>query len=397
MTYNFDIRIDRMNTNSVKYDGAEAKFGKKDIIPLWVADMDFKAAQPVIDALCARVQHGIFGYALRPSSFFEAVRDWQKRRNGWSFDTALASFCQGVVPALAAVISEFTREGDAVLFFTPVYPEFFNATKNCGRIPLTVPLVQKDGGIIDIDFDAFEKALQKKPALFILCHPHNPLGRVWKRAELEKIDELCRRYKVPVISDEIHSDIMLWGNKHIPLASIGHNAALNTITCTSATKTFSLAGLPASTIIFPDKEAKERFDSFWKRAAVGLSNCFSALASETAFREGEEWLEQVLRYIEANMTYVKDYFDTKIPEIKTYIPQSTYLMWLDCRALGMTGDELCDFTVNKAGLGLNDGRDFGAQDGYMRLNTACPRSVLEEALARLEKAVTERRSKKAFK
>ena len=391
MTYNFDIRVDRRNTDSLKYDGAESVFGKKDIIPLWVADMDFPTAQPVIDAICKRAKSGIYGYTLPPSSYFESVRDWQKKRNGWLFDTALASFCPGVVPALAAVISEFSREGQTVLFFTPVYSEFFNATKNCGRLPLTVPLTQRDGGIIDIDFDAFEKALQKKPALFILCHPHNPLGRVWKRSELEKIDELCRRYKVPVVSDEIHSDIMLWGNKHIPFASIGPEAAANTITCTSATKTFNLAGLQACTIIFPDKASKEKFDLFWHRVAIGMPNCFGALATETAFREGEEWLEQLLRYIEGNVRFVKNYLDAKIPEIKTYEPQGTYLMWLDCRALGMKGDELCDFIVNEARLGLNDGRSFGAQDGYLRLNVACTRSILEEALARLEKAVEKKR------
>ncbi|MGP1510527.1 MAG: MalY/PatB family protein [Treponema lecithinolyticum] len=394
MKYNFDIPVDRRNTDSLKYDGAESVFGKKDIIPLWVADMDFPTAQPVIDAMAKRNEHGIFGYTSRPASYFEAVRDWQKKRNGWTFDTALASFCPGVVPALAAVISEFTRKGDAVLFFTPVYPQFFNATKNCDRIPLTVPLMQKEGGSIDIDFDTFEKALQKKPALFILCHPHNPLGRVWKRSELEKIDALCRRYKVPVVSDEIHSDIMLWGNKHIPLASIGREAALNTITCTSATKTFNLAGLQASTIIFPDAASKQKFDTFWQRIDIGLNNCFSVVAVEAAFREGEEWLEQLLHYIEANATFVKNYFDTKIPEIKTYIPQSTYLMWLDCRALGMTADEFCDFMVNEAGLGLSDGRAFGSKDGYMRINVACPRCTLEKALSQLEKAVAKRRNKK---
>ena len=387
MIYDFDAITDRTHSNSVKYDEAEKKFGTKDIIPLWIADMDFPTARPIIDAMAERNKNGIFGYTSRPDSYFESVRDWQAKRNGWTFDTALASFCPGVVPALAAIVDRFSGEGDDILFLTPVYSEFFSVTQNCGRNPLTVPLIQKDGGAVDIDFDAFEKALQKKPALFIFCHPHNPLGRVWKKSELQKIAELCIRYKVPIVSDEIHADLMLWGNKHIPLASISSEIAAHTITCTSATKTFNLAGLQASTIIFPDKAAKEKFDAFWHRIDVHRNNCFSVVAVEAAFRYGEEWLGQVLHYIEANMKYVKEYIDTNIPQIKTYIPESTYLMWLDCRGLGFTGDELAEFMAKKARLGLNDGRAFGAEAGYMRINVACPRSILTKALAQLKDAV----------
>ena len=232
MTYDFDAITDRTRSNSVKYDEAEKKFGTKDLIPLWIADMDFPTARPIIDAMAERNKNGIFGYTSRPDSYFESVRDWQVKRNGWTFDTALASFCPGVVPALSAIIDRFSCEGDTVLFLTPVYSEFFSVTRICGRTPLTVPLLEKAGGAVDIDFDAFEKALQKKPSLFILCHPHNPLGRVWKKSELQKIAELCIRYKVPIISDEIHSDLMLWGNKHIPFASVSPEAASCTITCT---------------------------------------------------------------------------------------------------------------------------------------------------------------------
>ena len=392
MRYNFDVVTDRWNTNAVKYDEAEKKFGRKELIPLWISDMDLPTAQPIIDAMAKRNAQGIFGYTSRPDSYFESVREWQEKRNGWSFDPKLASFCPGVVPALATMVREFTNEGDTILFFTPVYSEFFDITKDWGRIPLTVPLIQEQGEY-GIDFDAFEQALQSGPSLFIFCHPHNPLGRVWTREELEQIGNLCIRYGVPVISDEIHSDLMLWNYKHIPMASVSGDIAANTITCSSATKTFNLAGLQASTIIFPDKARKEIFDKFWHDLDVHRNNCFSVVAVETAFREGEEWLEQVLLYIEGNMRYVKEYLETKIPEIQTYLPDSTYLMWLDCRHLDMTGDELVDFMINEARLGLNDGRSFGAPDGYMRINVACPRCTLTDALARLEQAVEKRRKK----
>ena len=255
---------------------------------------------------------------------------------------------------------------------------------------MTIPILGS-GTECMIDFPAFEKALQSKPALFILCNPHNPLGRVWRKEELEKIGNLCLKYHVPIVSDEIHSDLILWGNKHIPIASISEEIAANTITCTSATKTFNLAGLQASTIIFPDKEKQQKFEGFWRKFDVHRNNCFSVVANEVAFREGEEWLEQVLRYIEGNMEYVKNYLDEKIPEINTYLPESTYLMWLDCRNLNMTGDVLVDFMINEARLGLGDGRGFGAPEGYMRINVACPRAILTEALTQLEKAVSARR------
>lgn len=389
MKYNFDAGVDRRDNNAVKYDEAEQKFGRSDLIPLWIADMDLPTAQPVIDAMAKRNAQGIFGYTSRPESYFESVSEWQQKRNGWVFDPKLASFCPGVVPALAVIVREFTNKGDTVLFFTPVYSEFYDVTKDWGRIPLTVPLVQEQEKY-QIDFNVLEEALKSGPSLFIFCHPHNPLGRVWTREELKQVGNLCIRYGVPVISDEIHSDLMLWNHKHIPMASVSEEIAANTITCTSATKTFNLAGLQASTIIFPDKVKKETFDRFWRGLDVHRNNCFSVVAVETAFREGEEWLEQALHYIEDNMQYVKDYLETKIPQIRTYLPDSTYLMWLDCRNLNMTGDRLADFMINEARLGLNDGRSFGAPDGYMRMNVACPRSTLTEALARLQKAVENR-------
>lgn len=387
MRYNFDEIIDRNNQHAAKYEERGKKFGKKDVIPLWVADMDFRAPQPVIDALEEKARHGIFGYTYRPESYFEAVCDWQYRRNGWRIDSSLMSFCLGVVPALSAIVHEFTSEGDKVLIQTPVYPEFEDSIKAWNRGLLVSPLAES-GGHYSVDFEDFERALKEGPKLFILCNPHNPVGRVWREEELRRMCELCVSYGVTIVSDEIHSDLMLWGNKFIPTMTLSDEIAAATISCTSGTKTFNLAGLQASAIVFPNHEWKSRFDSFWGKFDIHRNNSFSIVAMEAAFRHGDEWLDQLLRYLEGNMLFVRDYCAAKIPRVKPNVPESTYLIWLDCRGLGMDDAALCEFMVQKAGLGLGGGVCFGpGGEGYMRINAACPRSVLEQAMANLEAAV----------
>lgn len=394
LKYQFNAPIDRTHAFSAKYDEAEKKFGRADVLPLWIADMDLPTAQPIHDAITKRNTLGMFGYTSRPASYFEAVRDWQQRHNGWSPEIPLMSHSVGVVPAMCTVVREFSNPGDEILFLTPVYSEFFNVVEDWDRTPLTCPLHEKDG-VWSIDFAAFEAALAKKPAFFILCNPHNPVGRVWTREELSRMDELCRKHGVMVVSDEIHSDLMLWGNRHIPFASLNAECAANTITCISATKTFNLAGLQASITIFPDQQAKQKYAAFWSKLDIHRNNCFSLVAVEAAFREGDEWLEQLLRHLEHNMEYVRDYLAAHIPEITVTLPESTYLLWLDCCGLGLEGDALPDFFANDARLGLNDGRAFGIEGGYMRLNVACPISFLEEAMRRLLPAVEALRAKQA--
>jgi cystathionine beta-lyase len=386
MIYNFNEPIDRSKNFSVKYDESKKKFGREDLIPLWIADMDLKAAQPIIDAIQKRAEQGIFGYTSRPDSYFDAVCNWQKRRNNWEVNKDLVGFNLGVVPALCTAVREFSNEGDKIFFLTPVYSEFFDSVENWGRIPLTSDLKEEDN-FFQIDYEDFERKLKQGPKLFILCNPHNPVGRVWAKEELIKVGELCIKYNVMVISDEIHSDLMLWGNMHIPFASISKEFSDITITCISATKTFNLAGLQASTTVFPNKEVKDKFEGFWKRMDVTRNNCFSLVAVEAAYNYGEEWLNQILTHIEGNMIYVKEYCEKNIPQIKTRLPESTYLMWLDCRDLSLDGDELVEFMVNEAHLGLNDGRSFGAKPGFMRLNVACPRATLEKAMNNLKVAV----------
>ena len=386
MRYDFDQVIDRSGNRSAKYDERKKKFGTEDVIPLWVADMDFKTAQPIIDALTARAQEGIWGYTARPDSYFAAIRDWQKRRNGWDIDPKLMSFSLGVVQSISAVVRLFTPEGGSVLIQPPVYSEFYDMTESCGRNVLENHLVERDGGWA-VDWEDFEEKLRQAD-LFLLCSPHNPLGLVWTPEELRRMAELCMKYHVRLFSDEIHSDLIFHGKKHTPTASLSPEIARFVITGISGTKTFNLAGLQASTAVFPDRHTKEVFDRFWRRLDIQRNNAFSLTAMEAAFTQGEEWLEQLLPYLSDNFDFVADYCRKRIPKIKVRVPDATYLMWLDCRELGLDGGALPDFMIRKAGLGLNDGRAFSRSlSGFMRLNAACPRRVLEQALGQLEAAV----------
>ena len=386
MRYDFDQVIDRGGNLSAKYDERGKIFGAGDVIPLWVADMDFKTAQPVIDALKARAEEGIWGYTTRPDSYFKAVRDWQSRRNGWTPDTSLMSFSLGVVQTLAACVRLYTPQGGSVLIQTPVYSEFYHTIESAGRRVIESPLTERDGRW-SIDWEDFEAKLREAD-LFILCNPHNPLGIVWQSEDLRRMMELCLKYRVLAVSDEIHSDLIFHGKRHIPAASLSPEIAANVVTGISGTKTFNLAGLQASTAVFPNRHMKSVFDRFWSDLDIQRNNAFSVVAMETAFREGEEWLEQLLAYLSGSFDFVVDYCRRRIPKIKTYAPDATYLMWLDCRGLGLSDRELHDFMIQKAGLGLNDGSAYSrGLSGYMRLNAACPRSVLERALRQLEEAV----------
>ena len=386
MKYNFDEIIDRSHNRSAKYDEAGKKFGSRDVIPLWIADMDFKTAQPVIDALKARAEEGIWGYTSRPDSYYEAVCGWQKRRNGWDIDKSMISFNLGVVPALSSMVYVFTEPGDKVLIQTPVYSEFYDVTESWGREVVERPLKEQDGRWI-IDFE--EKAKEAK--VFFLCSPHNPLGIVWTREELERMCHICIANNVLIVSDEIHSDLVFHGKKHIPTATLSPEIAAHVISCISGTKTFNLAGLQASATIFPNQELKARFDKFWFNLDIHRNNAFSTIAMEVAFNEGEEWLEQLLGYIGGNFEFIKDYCAANIPQVKPNVPDATYLVWLDCRGLGMGNEELRDFMIRKAGLGLNEGWSFGRSlSGFMRLNAACPRPVLEKAMEQLKHAVDAR-------
>lgn len=386
MKYDFDEIIDRSNNRAAKYDERVKKFGTSEVIPLWIADMDFRTAQPIIDACKRKAEEGIWGYTSRPDSYFKALQEWEKRRNQWDLDVSLMSWSLGVVPALSSIVKIFSHTGDKILIQTPVYPEFYDVTEAWERVVVENKFIEKNGKWY-IDFEDFEKKA-KECKIFLLCNPHNPLGIVWEPEELKRMAEVCIANDVLIVSDEIHSDLIFHGKKHTPTETLSKEIAEKVITCVSATKTFNLAGLQASTIIFPNEQMKQKFDRFWMNMDIHRNNAFSSVAMEAAYNEGEEWLTQLLVYVSENFDFIKKYFDENIPKIKPNVPDATYLIWLDCRGLGMTNEELRDFMVHKAGLGLNEGCSFGRSlSGYMRLNAACPRSVLEQALKQLKEAV----------
>ena len=386
MIYDFDTPVDRSENHAAKYDERLKKFGREDVIPLWIADMDFRTAQPVIDALTARAQQGLWGYTARPDSYFDAICDWQRRRNGWEIDRSLLSWSLGVVQSLSAIVKNFTPEGGNVLIQTPVYSEFYDVTEAWDRTVLENPLIEENGRW-RVDYDDLERKLRQAD-LFIFCSPHNPLGILWSREEVERIARLCLKYKVLMVSDEIHADLVFWGGRHTVAAALGDDIAANVITCFSGTKTFNLAGLQASAVVFPNAELKQKFDGFWRKLDIHRNNAFSLTAMEAAFRYGEEWLEQLKTYLEGNFLFIRDYCAANIPEIVPIVPAATNLVWLDCRQLGLDNGQLHDFMINQARLGLNDGNTFGRSlSGYMRLNAACPRCVLARALEQLRAAV----------
>lgn len=395
MKYNFDEIIDRKNNHSVKYCEIDKKFGvdkDSDIIPLWIADMDFKTAQPIIDAIQKKAEHGIFGYVYRPDEYFESFINWQKRRYNWEPKKELVSFSIGVVPTLGSLVQIFSKPNDKILIQTPVYSEFYDINEDNKRIVIENRFIEKDGKY-SLDLVDLENKLKEKPKFLIFCNPHNPLGKVWTYDELKTIGDLCIKYGVTVISDEIHSDLTLWDNKHIPMASVSEEIRQNTITCTSTGKAFNVAGLQCATIVFNNLETKEKFYRFWKDLEIHRNNPFNLVATMAAYSdEGEEYLKQLIEYLQNNILFLNDFFKKYIPEIKPNVPQATYLVWLDCRKLcekfGFNQEQLEEFMIKEAKIGLNPGRSFQkGLEGFMRLNTACPRSVLEKALNQLKDAI----------
>lgn len=388
MIYNFDEIIDRRDTCAEKYKNLEKIYGCSDLIPLWVADMDFRTAEPIIDAIKERTENGIFGYTSRPDSYFDTVARFQKKRKNWDIDKELISYSLGVVPSICMITKELTSPEDKIIIQTPVYHPFYNAVKDAPRELLESPLKEIDGAFY-MDYEDLEEKAKLGAKYILLCSPHNPVGRVWSREELLRLGNICIKYGIKVISDEIHSDLILWGNKHVPFAAISEEFREITITCFSASKTFNLAGLQSAIVVFPSVELKEQFDRAWARLHIECNNCFSMVATEAAFEQGEDWLEQLLKYIESNVTFVVEYLKTNISSITPVIPEGTYLVWLDCRKLGMNGEELNNFMVSKAGLALTTGTYFGKNgEGFMRMNVACPRAMLEKGLEQLKTALS---------
>lgn len=384
---NFDEKVNRMNTASVKWERTEAIFGAKDLLPMWVADMDFRPPQAVTEALKKRVEHGIFGYTFIPESTNSAIQSWLHKRHSWKIADEAILYSNSVVESISVAIQTFTKPGDKVLLQSPVYTPFFEMIEKNGRSVANSPL-QLQNGRYEIDFEDFEQQLKDGCKLFLLCNPHNPGGRMWSREELLRIGELCRTYECLIVADEIHSDLVYRTHKHYPFASLSEEIAAITITCISPSKTFNLAGLQASAVVIENKQLRESFSETQRRHGFFTLNTFGILAMESAYLHGEPWLEELIDYLEGNKQFAMEYIAENLPQLTCMEPDGTYLLWIDCRKLCIPDEELKKLLIEKGMLALEPGPKYGpGGEGFVRLNFACPREMLADALDRLQKAV----------
>ena len=386
--YDFDKIVDRRGTGALKLDVLKERYGRADLTPLWVADMDFETPSFITDALKQRLEHSLFGYTVEPDDYRPAIIDWIRDHHGWEVRPEWLSYIPGIVKGIGMVVNVFVKPDEKVIIQPPVYHPFRLTPQGNGREVVYNPLIENPDGTYSMDFDNLEKVADPSCRLLILSNPHNPGGIVWDRETLEKLARFCSSRGIIVISDEIHCDMALYGHKHIPFASVSQEAASCSITFSAPTKTFNIAGIVSSWCVVPDEKLRTRFFGWLKANELDEPNMFAPIATVAALRNGEEWRREMLRYIEGNIDFVINWCAERIPQIKPLRPQASYLVWLDCRGLGRAHDDLIDLFVNKARLALNDGAMFGpGGDGFMRLNVASPRKLLEQALLQLEDAV----------
>jgi cystathionine beta-lyase len=384
--YNFDEQVDRKGTNCLKYDALGKMFGKSDLLPLWVADTDFKTPDFIVNAIKERAEHEIFGYTFRSDSYTDVVVNWMRQRHDWIIKSKWLSFSPGVVAALTIGVETFSNPGDGVIVQPPVYFPFFETVKGTGCNMIENPL-KLENGRYTFDFDDLKQKIDEKTKILLLCNPHNPGGMVWTKKELTELTNICLENNIMIISDEIHSDLIYKGHKHIPLASISDEIAQNCMVCMAPSKTFNVAGLATSVVVIPNKEKLLQYEKALGVAHLGMGNIFGAVALEAAYKYGADWLDQLLDYLWENYLLLEEFFKIKLPRVKVMKPEATFLVWLDFRDYGMANKELHQFVMNKAGVALNDGGRFGEEgDGWLRLNIGCTRETLQKALAQLEKA-----------
>ncbi len=382
---NFDVLVDRKNTDCVKWDALQEVYGRNDILPLWIADMDFKSSPKIIEALIKRAEHGVYGYPTSTKKIFKPFIEWNAKRNGVNIKDDWLLTCPGVAVAFSIGVQAYTKEGDGVMIQTPVYPPFHSAVKNNNRIMVENELLEKDG-YYTIDFVDFERKITSKNVkLFILCNPHNPVGRVWDKNELEKMADICLKHNVKIFSDEIHSDLIFKGKKFVSALSLDEKYKKILITAMAPSKTFNIPGLYSSIVLIPDKSMMEDYKKISDGLAIGEITIFGLVAMEASYKYGEEWLIKALEYIEDNADYLDTFIKENMPKIRYRKPEGTYLGWLDFRNIFSTQEELDDFLINKANVGLNSGKTFGNNgEGFVRINLGCQRSILTEALNRIK-------------
>lgn len=386
MSWNFDEHVGREGTFSIKYDLLQEVFGARNIIPMWVADMDFKTPDFIVSALRKRLDHEIFGYTYRPPEYYSSIADWIKRRHGWNIDKDWICFSPGIVPALNFCTLAFTKPGDSIIVQPPVYFPFFSAVEPHGR-KLIYNQLKEHNGRWEMDFDNLESVAGDSKMIFI-SNPHNPIGRAWTKDELEKLASICLKNNMLIVSDEIHCDLILPGSTHMPLASLSKEVSLKTVTLTAPSKTFNLAGLSTSSAIIEEPGLRKSFKDFVEKLHIGNGNLFGIIASIAAYTHGDQWLDDLMQYIGNNVLMVEDFCKRMIPEIIPVNPEATYMIWLDCRKLGLNGKDLQKFFVTQAGVGMNEGSAFGpGGEGFMRMNLGTTRNTIIEALEQIKTAL----------
>lgn len=384
----FEEVINRKGSSSVKWDLTKTVFGRDDVLPMWVADMDFLPPEAVLEALGNRLKHGIFGYTFVGDETAASIKEWVQKRHGWDIETTWLQYSPGVVPAISTIIQALTVPGDKVLVQSPVYTPFFSLVEDNDREIVNARLHYHEGRY-SIDFHAFEESLKTGVKLFLLCNPHNPSGRVWKKEELVKMAELCHKYNVLIVSDEIHSDLVYKHHTHIPLASLDETFRDMTITCIAPSKTFNLAGLQASAMITPNAEIREKIAGIHKKQGFFTLNTLGIIGMETAYRHGEQWLDEILDYLLENVNVTKEFIEEHLPELQVVEAEGTYLLWIDCTKLNLSDDELKNRLLDKGKLALEPGTKYGpGGEGFVRMNIACPRETLMDGLERLRTALS---------
>lgn len=382
--YDFDKVIERRGSGAVKTDALKKVYGNEELIPLWVADMDFETPDFITDALRERLEHPIFGYTVIPEDYWPTVRKWIEEHHGWKTECEWMTFIPGIVKGIGMAINALLEKDDKVIIQPPVYHPFRLIPQKNGREVIFNPLRERPDGTYEMDFDNLEAVCDEKCRMLILSNPHNPAGIVWPRESLERLADFCHSRGITVISDEIHCDMTLFGNRHIPFASVSPQAAACSITFGAPSKTFNIAGIVSSYAIVPDKDLRERFFGWLEASELSAPHLFAPIATAAAFRYGESWRKQMLEYVEGNIRYIEEFCKDNIPQIKPLRPQASFLVWLDCRGLGLSHDELNDLFVNKAGLALNDGEMFNpGGEGFMRLNVGTSRTILKKAMSQL--------------
>ena len=389
-TYNFDEIIDRSGSGDLKHEALLPRWGRNDLLPLWVADMDFATPDFVVDALKARLSHPIFGYTIEPADYRPTIIDWNESHHGWKIKPEWISFIPGIVKGIGFVVNVFTKPGEKVIIQPPVYHPFRMTPEDNGREVVFNPLRLREDGYYDMDFDNLSEVCDDKCRVLILSNPHNPAGVCWSKETLQRLADFCYEHNIIVISDEIHSDMALFGNRHVPFASVSERAADISLTFAAPTKTFNMAGIVSSYAVISNDDLRQRFYGWLKANELDEPTIFAPIATIAAYQKGEEWRKQMLAYVEDNVRFVEDYCREHIPGIRPLRPQASFLVWLNCRGLELSHDKLLDLFIDKAHLALNDGEMFGpGGEGFMRLNVGTPRSVLRQALEQLAKAVNE--------